>query len=278
MVKTGHARAMISEFAACGVVTVTTDTGHKGPFVGTIKGMILKRFAAAVLVDLTHDAVVQWPAEAGFWLSRAYRYFPSGTVHLCVVDPGARPEPQALVAVRDGHAFLAPDNGVLSSVIEANTAVFGIDLARLNRIGVEFRGGIFHGRDLFAPIAAELAAGRCRPEALGEPVSEVIPSWVDDPQVGDGEVRGVVITVDNFGNLISNIDGALLAAIEHPVVLAGGHECPLRQTYGDAPPGEYLALVNSFGVVEVARSEMSAEQGLGLSRGSPIIVRRRRSA
>lgn len=264
---------MEKTFKPCGVITVTTDTANKGSFVATIKGMILRRFLEAKIVDLTHDSVVQWPAEAGFWLSRAYRYFPAGTVHLCVVDPGARLEPHALVAVCDGHAFLGPDNGVLAPLLAGDAAIYAVDLKRLGRIGLEFIAGTFHGRDLYAPIAAALASGACRPEALGEPTTDITPSWVDDPEVTTEEIRGVVITVDNFGNLITNIDGTLLAGLAHPVVLAGGHEIAFMTTYSDAAPGGYLALVNSFGVLEVAQSELSADQSLGIGRGSPVVVR-----
>jgi hypothetical protein len=260
-------------FKPCGIITLTTDTANKGSFVATIKGVILRRFHEAKIVDLTHDLVVQWPAEAGFWLSHAYRYFPAGTVHLCVVDPGARLEPHALVAVCDGHAFLGPDNGVLAPLLAGDTAVYAIDLKRLGRIGLEFTVGTFHGRDLYAPIAAALASGACRPETLGEPTTDITPSWVDDPDVTADGIRGVVITVDNFGNLITNIEGTLLAGLAHPVVFAGGHEIPFRTTYSDATPGDYLALVNSFNVLEVAQSEMSAEQSLGIGRGAPVVVR-----
>ena len=260
-------------FRPCGVITVTTDTANKGSFVATIKGVILTRFIDAKIVDLTHDAVVQWPAEAGFWVSRAYRYFPTGTVHLCVVDPGARLEPHALVAVRDGHAFLGPDNGVIAPVVAGvQAAIYNVDLNRLGRVGPAFSGGTFHGRDLFAPIAAALASGSCRPEDLGAPTSDITPSWIDDPEVTPTEIRGVVITIDNFGNLITNIDASLLTRLAQPVVSAGGLKIHLKSTYSDVPPGEYLALVNSFGVLEVARSEMSADQGLGIGRGSPIVV------
>lgn len=264
---------MEKDFSACGVITVTTDTANKGSFVATIKGVILRRFIDAKIVDLTHDAVVQWPAEAGFWLSRAYSYFPAGTVHLCVVDPGARLEAHALVAVLNGHAFLGPDNGVLAPVVAGGAKIIRIELSRLNRIGLKFTGGTFHGRDLYAPIAASLARGDCRPEDLGEPTVDITPSWVDEPELAAGEVRGVVITVDNFGNLFSNIDGRLLEGMNQPMVYAGGREIALKTTYSDAPPGEYLALINSFGVLEVARSEMSADQGLGIGRGSPVTVR-----
>lgn len=263
---------MEKTFKPCGVITVTTDTANKGSYVATIKGMILRSFLEAKIVDLTHDAVVQWPAEAGFWLSRAYRYFPAGTVHLCVVDPGARLEPQALVAVCDGNVFLGPDNGVLAPLLAHGAVVYAIELKRLRGIGVEFSAGTFHGRDLYAPVAAALASGACRPEALGVRTTDITPSWVDEPEVTPETISGVVITIDNFGNLITNIDGKLLAGLTRPVVLAGGHEIPFRATYSEAEPGGYLALVNSFGVLEVAQSELAADQSLGIGRGAPVVV------
>src|SRR5580658_1722723 len=100
-----------------GVITITTDFGHQGPFVGVMKGCILKRFANARIVDLTHEIVVHWPAEAGFWLARSFEYFPAGTVHVAVVDPGVGTA-RDIVAVRArGHALLAPDNGLLAPVV-----------------------------------------------------------------------------------------------------------------------------------------------------------------
>ena len=113
---------MSKHFKPSGVVTVTTDFGHRGPFVGTMKGVIVSRFPAARIIDLTHEAYVHWPAEAGFWIARSYHYFPAGTVHLAVVDPGVGTDRSVLLAVGDGHAFLAPDNGLLAEVIEKSGA------------------------------------------------------------------------------------------------------------------------------------------------------------
>jgi S-adenosylmethionine hydrolase len=104
-------------------------------------------------------------------------------------------------------------------------------------------------------------------------VEQLVPAWVDEPTVDSAGVSGVVITIDHFGNLISNIDGHLLGRFRQPLVLAGNHTFPLLRTYGDAQPGDYLALINSFGVLEIARAEQSAAEGLGLSRGAPIVVR-----
>jgi S-adenosyl-L-methionine hydrolase (adenosine-forming) len=261
--------------AVSGVITVTTDFGHQGPFVGVIKGCILTRFPAARIIDLTHEIVVHWPAEAGFWLSRAFAFFPPGTVHVAVVDPGVGTARDILALEAGGHCFLAPDNGLLAPLVSrfADARLTRLTAQGLARLGVTHPSATFHGRDIFAPVAAELAAGRCKAADLGEPVSTLVPSWVDDPSVEPASVSGVVISIDHFGNLITNIDAPLLERFRLPVVHAGNHAFPLLRTYGDTRPGEYLALVNSFGVVEIARAEHNAAEGLGLSRGAPVVVR-----
>ena len=261
--------------APSGVITVTTDFGHQGPFVGVIKGCILTRFPAARIIDLTHEIVVHWPAEAGFWLARAFPFFPAGTVHVAVVDPGVGTSRDILALEAGGHFFIAPDNGLLAPVVARthDARLTRLTARGLVRLGVSHPSATFHGRDIFAPVAAELAAGRCQAPDLGEPVSTLVPSWVDDPIAGPASVAGVVITIDHFGNLITNIDAPLVERFRMPVVHAGNHAFPLLRTYGDARPGEYLALVNSFGVIEIARSEHNAAEGLGLSRGAPVVVR-----
>ena len=266
-------------FVPSGVITLTTDFGHKDPFVGVMKGQVLRRFAAARLVDLTHEVLVHWPAEAGFWLGRSFRYFPSGTVHVAVVDPGVGSARDIAVVEAEGHVFLAPDNGLLAGVLERlGTAprLRRLDEAILAGIDVHRPSATFHGRDIFAPLAAELAAGRLLPAGLGPRVDELVPGWIDEPVVGPAQVTGSVVTVDHFGNLLTNIDASLLPQAPQTFVRAGGHEMPLRRTYSDVRPGEYLGLVNSFGVLEVARAEQSAAEGLGLDRGAPVVVGTRR--
>jgi hypothetical protein len=260
-----------------GVVTITTDFGHKGPFVGVMKGVILTRFANARIVDLTHEILVHWPAEAGFWLTRSFGYFPRGTVHIAVVDPGVGTSRDIVAVMAAGHVFLAPDNGLLAPIVgrHPDAVMVRLEPGQLERFGVSHPSATFHGRDIFAPIAAELAAGRCVPADLGAQVSTLVPAWVEEPTVDAGGIKGLVIAIDHFGNLITNIDEALLAAFANPQVRAGNHVFALRRTYGDVQPGDYLALVNSFGVIEIARAEQSAADGLGLSRGAPVVVRER---
>lgn len=263
----------MGDFAPSGVITVTTDFGHRGPFVGTMKGVMITRFPAARIIDLTHEAYVHWPAEAGFWLERSYQYFPNGTVHLAVVDPGVGTDRSVLVVVGAGHVFLAPDNGLLADVIERTHGVaISVEQARLGRLGIDRLSATFHGRDLFAPLAAELAQGRVSPWDLGVETADFIPSLIDPPERRGNELHGVVITTDHFGNLITNISDHDLAQFKRPMVRAAGHEVAVYRTYGDVQPGTMIALINSFCVLEIACAEKNAAAMLGLGRGGPVSV------
>lgn len=258
-----------------GVITLTTDFGHEGPFAAVMKGVILSRFRDARIVDLMHDIPAQWPPEAGFWVSRSYRWFPAGTVHVAIVDPGVGTERDILVVEVDGHVFMAPDNGLLAQLLggAAGARVFRLDLAKLSDLRLPEPSATFHGRDVFAPVAAELAAGRRDAASTGVATDEWIPGWIDEPEARSDGIHGLIVTIDTFGNLISNIDAALIAAQREPVVSIAGHQVPMLTTYGRARPGDLLALVNSFGVVEVARAEGSAADLLGSARGAPVAVR-----
>lgn len=262
-------------FSPSGVITLTTDFGHKGPFVATMKGVMLARFSDAKIIDLTHETDVHFPAEAGFWLKRSFRYFPAGTMHVAVVDPGVGTHRDIIVVIHEGHAFIAPDNGLLAPMVEGDKSalVYKLDMSRLATFGIDSVSATFHGRDIFAPLAAELAANRVSPQQLGPVSSNIVPSWVEAPTVSPDRIVGSVIAVDNFGNLITNIDAELLKDFAAPIAHAGTHRFALRRTYGEAKPGEYLALINSFGVLEIARAEQSASDGLGMGRGAPVTIK-----
>jgi S-adenosylmethionine hydrolase len=259
---------------ASGVITITTDFGHKGPFAAVMKGVIISRFPEARIIDLTHDVPAQWPPEAGFWVSHAYRYFPQGTVHLAIVDPGVGTERDILIVEYDQHYFMAPDNGLLARMLDKaeHASVFKLDIDALCRLDIFCPSMTFHGRDIFAPVAAELAARRTTPVAIGKPAYEWVPAWIEEPELDDGTATGLIVTVDTFGNLISNIEAEMIEAMDNPVVRIGGHEIAILQTYGRASPGDYLALINSFGVLEIAKAEGNAAESLGADRGAPVVV------
>ena len=263
----------MAAFRANGLVTLTTDFGLREPFVGIMKGVMLAHAAHIRFIDMAHDVSAFQPVEAGFWLAGALRYFPAGTVHVAVVDPGVGTPRALLVALANEQALLAPDNGLLAPLANRRKIdrIIRIDPARLVQFGVSDVSATFHGRDIFAPLAAAIAAGRCDPADLGDEVDTIDQSgWPAILPRADGGVSGVIVAVDRFGNLISNIEAATVVALANPTIQVAGLRLPLRRTYGDAGAGEYLGLINSFEVLEVARSRGSAAAGLNLAVGAPI--------
>lgn len=266
--------AAMTAFHPCGVVTLTTDFGLADPFVGVMKGRILSRFPAARIVDLSHEVPPQRPEVAGFWLPRCFEEFPRGTVHVAVVDPGVGTARAIVCLLTRGHLIIAPDNGLLAhcAARDPDAGATRVSQDRLERLGIERVSATFHGRDIFAPIAAEVAAGRCAPEALGPSVS-LGAAGDDRAPIEAGVLAGHVVIVDHFGNLITNIEAQSLGGLETPQVHIAGRILPVRRTYTDVAPGELLALVNAFEVLEVARSQGSAAAALGVGRGTPVSVR-----
>ena len=215
-----------------------------------------------------------WPAEAGFWLARSYQYFP---LDPCMWPSSIRASERARHhrRVRPGHAFLAPDNGLLAPVVARNAtpSIFRLDFARRSHgSSCPAERDFPRPRYFRADRRRNRRRARRRPADLGPQTTDIVPSWVDESDGYCGPGRGVIITIDHFGNLITNIDAELIQRFRHPVVRTGGHTLPLRRTYGDVRPGELLALVNSFGVIEIARAEQSAAEALGLGRGAPVTI------
>jgi S-adenosylmethionine hydrolase len=267
------AGVFVAAFRANGLVTLTTDFGLREPFVGIMKGVMLAHAAQLKFIDMAHDVSAFQPVEAGFWLAGALRYFPAGTLHMAVVDPGVGTQRALLVALANEQALLAPDNGLLAPLAARKKIdrIIRIDNTQLVQYGVSDVSATFHGRDVFAPLAAAIASGRCEPADLGSEVDTIdLSGWPATAQRADGGISGVIVAVDRFGNLISNISAAQVVALVNPTVHIGGMRLPLRRTYGDAPPGEYLGLINSFEVLEVARSRGNAAGGLNLAVGAAI--------
>lgn len=260
------------------VISLTTDFGRREPFVGLLRAVVLARCPEAVVVDLTHDVTPFRVGEAGFWLERCYRYFPRGTVHLAVVDPGVGSSRQLLALRVDGHLFLGPDNGLLGVLAQAPGAeARRVGPAVIARMALAQVSATFHGRDLFAPLAAELAAGRLAFDQLGEVCHDFVPSPMPAPRETARAVIGEVILIDSFGNCFSNLSLSpeVISRIER--VTFGSTALPLVHTYSDRPPGTPIALVNSFGVVEAACVEDRACDRLALSPGTSVKVALRKA-
>lgn len=265
----------MTAFRANGLITLTTDFGWREPFVGIMKGVMLARAPDLRFIDMAHEVSAYQPIEAGFWMSRALQYFPAGTLHMAVVDPGVGTSREILVGLSGGQALLAPDNGLLGPLAARSRIdrLYRVDPARLVQFGITDISATFHGRDVFAPLAAELAANRCLPEDLGAEIPSLgTPGWPATTPRIDGGVAGVIVAADRFGNLISNIEAGAVMALRSPAILVGGLRLPLKRTYGEAEAGDFLGLINSFGVLEVARSRGNAAESLRLGPGSPISV------
>lgn len=252
------------------VITLTTDFGDAGPFVAVMKAVIRRHAPEARIADLNHRVAPCQPAEAGFWLARCYRYFPAGSVHVAVVDPGVGTARAIVSGETDGHVFLAPDNGILPMIGDMQLRTLSSAwLAQQNWPVPSFT---FHGRDIFAPLAAALLTGRIVPADIGPQTATPVSAAAPPPTKSNGRITGQVVAIDTWGNLISNIDVAMIEGLHVPRVRIGPVELPIRQTYGTATAGALLALVNSFGVIEIARREGSAAATLGLAHGAAVVV------
>jgi S-adenosyl-L-methionine hydrolase (adenosine-forming) len=258
------------------VVTLLTDFGHKDPYVGVMKGVILGIAADARIVDVTHEVGAQNLREANFALHGAWHYFPAGSVHLVVVDPGVGSERRILAVAYGGHLFLAPDNGVLSGICDAAGAESRVVTAqRFFRAGKISR--TFHGRDIFAPVAAHLAAGRARFDELGEMISDPIRLEMPEPALRqDGALAGRVAHVDAFGNLITNVRESMLGgsgrAIASVELLGHRLEAP-RESYASVAPGQPLTIIDSFDYLEIAVRGGSAAAHFNARVGDEVRVR-----
>lgn len=266
------------------IITLLTDFGTHDPYVGMMKGVILGTNPDAKLVDLTHEIAPQ-DIRGGAWtLANAVPYFPHGTVHLAVVDPGVGGTRRAIVAHLGKFYFVGPDNGLVSFIwhrlsdAERAAAVF-IELTN-PRYHLPDVSMTFHGRDIFAPVAAQLSAGllieELGPVVAGKPGSENGIILIDVPQVQrqDSALVGSIIAIDHFGNAISTITAADVRTLGgNPHVQLGQTRIPtISHTYAAVPEGQPLALIDSSGYLEVAVRNGDAARGLGITLGDSIRV------
>lgn len=244
------------------VITLLTDFGTADSYVAEVKAVLLSRNAALTIVDITH-AVPPGDIRAGqYLLRRAWTHFSRGTVHLAVIDPGVGTERRALAAESLGHRFLAPDNGLLS-FLPSDTHFVAMPVPA-------DASATFHGRDLFAPAAAILAAGEPL-EALGTPITHPVRVPLPVPRREGSGTVGEVIYVDHFGTLITNIAPSAVTASAH-IRIADTDIGPLRRTFADAARGGLVAFAGSGGTIEIALRDGSAARMLGVGVGTEVRV------
>jgi len=258
------------------IITLTTDFGLSDGFVGVMKGVILGINPQATIVDITHDIAPQNVEQGAFLFANAVKYFPASAIHVVVVDPGVGSARRPIALQAGETFFVAPDNGILSLAVSYPLSV--IRCVHLNKpeYWLPRVSNTFHGRDIFAPVAAHLSLG-VPLEAMGEPIADWVRlSWCTTAswRAGD-EIVGRVIHIDRFGNIITNIGEEMLAGMDRArmVVKVGGRTLRgIKPTYSAAAPGEAIALISSSWQVEVAVREGNAAQTLGVRFGDKVIL------
>ncbi|HLG95767.1 MAG TPA: SAM-dependent chlorinase/fluorinase [Bryobacteraceae bacterium] len=253
------------------VITLTTDFGTCDHFAGTMKGVILSIQPAAEIVDMTHEVCPFEIPDGAFTIAQAYRFFPKRTIHVVVVDPGVGSTRRPILAEMAGHYFIAPDNGVLSMIFSREAAK--VRHITNDRYFLKPLSRTFHGRDVFAAVAAHLAAG-VPPARFGPRIDDYIRLTLDQPaRNGKSSWTGSVLKVDRFGNIITNLHIEEFPQVKtRPFELRVSSQ-PIKRlalTFTDCEPGELFALVGSSGYIEVATNQGSAVQALGCSAGSPV--------
>jgi S-adenosylmethionine hydrolase len=258
------------------IITLTTDFGSNDHFVGAIKGVILDIMPEAEIVDISHAVQAFDVLDGALTISQAYSYFPSRTIHLVVVDPGVGTARRPIIASSDKYNFVAPDNGVLSLVYARE------DRMQVRHVTAEHYflqpvSNTFHARDIFAPVAAYLAK-EVDTMKFGEAVEDYVRFSAPKPKAVDSSrLRGVVLKVDRFGNLITNItpqDVPMLfgKGATFTITVGSREITEIRQAYAEGAPGEVFGIVGSMGFLEIAANRGAAAQLTGAGKGSDVSV------
>jgi S-adenosylmethionine hydrolase len=259
------------------IVTLTTDFGTSDHFVGAVKGVILDIVPEAAIVDITHAIQAFDVLDGAIAISQTYSYFPTGTVHMVVVDPGVGTTRRPIIASSDGYHFVAPDNGVLSMVYakEERIHVRHVTSEHYFRQPVS---NTFHGRDVFAPVAAYLAK-LVDSHKFGDEIEDYVKFAAPKPKpAGDNRLRAVVLKVDRFGNLITNLTPQdapnLFGADPAPfkIVVGSKEITDIRTNYAEGAPGEVFGILGSMGYLEIVANRAPAAQVTGAGKGSEVSI------
>lgn len=261
------------------IITLTTDFGTSDAYVGIMKGVILGINPDVQVVDLTHAIPPQDIHDAALSIHSAHRYFPEGTIHMIVVDPGVGSDRQAVVCQTDRAFFVCPDNGILTYLLHE---IENADGQPIKAVAIQNKAyylpevsNTFHGRDVFAPVAAHLS--------LGVPLANIGPSVKDlgqlpipTHQVSGNTIIGQIVKIDRFGNAITNISESVLADIgsTYEIRVGSTRLARLNRAYAESGIGKPLAIIGSFGLLEIAINGGSAEASLGVKWGDVVEIQR----
>jgi S-adenosyl-L-methionine hydrolase (adenosine-forming) len=258
------------------VIALLTDFGARDHYAGTMKGVVLAICPDVTLVDISHEVPAHDILAGALELAASYRYFPPGTIFLVVVDPGVGSQRHGIAAEAGDYKFVAPDNGVLTAVVDEHPPRRVVELTE-RRYARPTVSRTFEGRDRFAPAAAWLAKG-IDLAALGRSAPAIQRLDIPHPQADANLIEGQVLRVDRFGNLITNIDRKTFEKLGGGTldIRVGTHQVSkVVSTYADASRGEICALFGSTDHLEIAANGASAASQLGLDRGATVHVARR---
>lgn len=256
-------------------ITLTTDYGSNDHLVGTIKGVILKILPEAQIVDLCHHVLACDILDGALTIGQAFSYFPMKTIHVVVVDPGVGTQRRPILVSAGMQYFVAPDNGVLSMVYE-KAEDLTVRHVTAEHYFLTPLSNTFHGRDIFAPVAAWLAKNN-QASSFGEEVTDFVRFTLPKPKTVDNAVRGVILKVDNFGNLLTNLSPdhvpQIFAGDGRFKMTVGGKEISkVLQNYSQGAPNEAFAILGSSGWIEIGMNRGNAARTLGIQRGAEVIV------
>jgi S-adenosylmethionine hydrolase len=259
------------------IITLTTDFGLNDHFVGAMKGVILDIVPEAEIVDICHAVQAFDVLDGALAIAQAYSYFPNGTVHLVVVDPGVGTARRPILLSTGRYYFVAPDNGVLSLIYSSaeRVQVRHIDAEHYYRQPVSHT---FHARDIFAPVTAYLAKG-VEPAKFGEEIADFVRFNAPKPKPVDAQTfRGVVLRVDRFGNVVTNFTPKDVPALfqENPppfkIRLGKSEITAVHKNYAEGTPNEVFGILGSMGYLEIAANRGAAAQIVGAGKGSEVNV------
>lgn len=254
------------------LITLTTDFGHQDPFVGIMKGVIAGINPRSQVIDLTHGIPAQDVMAAALTLRHAVGYFPSGTIHVVVVDPGVGSTRKPILIQANSHYFIGPDNGVLSLAL-TDKSWRAYELNR-EQYWLQAPSHTFHGRDIFAPASAHLSTGLL-PAALGEPMADIVTLELPRPHRTSRSLIGKIIYSDNFGNLFTNISQHDLKGLvqgQLTIRCASASIYGVAAHYAAAETGKFVALTNSWNLLEIAAYRANARELLAVKVGDPVTL------
>ena len=261
------------------MITLLTDFGWGDGYIGAMKGVILQINPDCRIIDLAHEIPPHDVMGAALVLDQTYSYFPQGTIHVAVVDPGVGGPRRPLVLETEGYRFVGPDNGCFTFVLKREKEIQAYELIE-ERFHLPRVSHTFHGRDIFAPVAAHLSAG-VPPAVMGPPIAiaDLTSLPIPDPIVEGETLRGEVMGVDSFGNLVTNISQEILGAFAPDGVVEieiGGERIKgLKSSYEEGKRGEILALWGSAGLLEISLKQQSLHRERGWRRGEHVRIRRK---